>query len=91
MEFRSIPKETRDVIIGRRMICLTCPYMSKNAVKGYEIDGKWDVYMTNRSDEHCIWCGCPVSTRTASLDSGCGIEIYNVENGKDVSLKWNKL
>lgn len=88
MEFSSISNQAREEIIGRRVLCATCPYMSRNAVKGYEIDGKWDVYTTDRTDEHCIWCGCPTSTRTASLTSKCGIEIYNFENGKQVPLKW---
>lgn len=89
MEFGTMPKETQDIIIGRRMICSTCPYMSSNAVNGYEIQGKKDKYVTDRNDEHCIWCGCPILTRTASLDSKCGIDNYNMEFGKDETLKWD--
>ena len=71
MELGTLPKEKQEVIIGRRMICATCPYMSKNAVKGYEIEGKSDIYETDRDDEHCIWCGCPIASRTASLEMVC--------------------
>ena len=90
MEFGMLSKERQEIIIGRRLICATCPYMSNNAVKGYVIDGKSDTYKTDRNDDHCIWCGCPVSTRTASLESRCGIEIYNEENEANIPLKWDK-
>lgn len=90
MEMGTLPKESKDIIIGRRLICATCPYMSRNAVKGYEIDGKTDVYNTDRDDDHCIWCGCPISSRTASLEMNCGIQNYNHENKKDLPLKWKE-
>lgn len=90
MELGSLPKEKQDIIIGRRLICTTCPYMSKNAIKGYEIDGKKGTYETDRDDNHCIWCGCPVSSRTASLEMNCGIENYNAENNSEVPLKWKE-
>jgi len=64
--------------------------MSRNAVKGYEIDGKTDVYKTDRDDDHCIWCGCPIASRTASLEMNCGIQNYNYENQADLPLKWKE-
>jgi len=90
MEMGTLPKQSKDIIIGRRLICATCPYMSRNAVKGYEIDGKTDVYNTDRDDDHCIWCGCPIASRTASLEMNCGIQNYNHENKKDLPLKWKE-
>ena len=91
MEFGMLSKDRQDIIIGRRMICATCPYMSENAKKGFVIENRErELYKTDRQDEHCIWCGCPVSTRTASLESRCGIEIYNEEYGAQVPLKWDK-
>lgn len=89
MELGVISKEKMDIIVGRRMICATCPYNSKSAVNGYEIEGKHETYTTDREDEHCIWCGCPINTRTASLDSRCGLEIYNIDNNRKVPLKWD--
>lgn len=91
MELGTLPKEKVEVIIGRRMICVTCPYMSRNAIKGYEIEGKWHTYNTDRNDSHCIWCGCPIGSKTASLESNCGLEEYNLENGKKEPLKWEKV
>jgi hypothetical protein len=90
MELGAIPKETQEIIVGRRMICATCPFMSKNAVNGYEIEGNRHKYNTDRDDEHCIWCGCPISTRTASLESRCGLEAYNEEFQSTVPLMWEK-
>ena len=90
MELGTLPKEKQEVIIGRRMICATCPYMSKNAVKGYEIEGKSDIYETDRDDDHCIWCGCPIASRTASLEMTCGIQNYNIEHNANVPVKWTE-
>ncbi len=64
--------------------------MSKNAEKGYEISGKKEVYETDRDDEHCIWCGCPTASRTASLEMNCGIENYNAQFNKNEPLKWKE-
>lgn len=82
IELGTIPQEDLEIIVGRRLICKTCPFMSKNAVK-------LGVYSTDRDDEHCIHCGCPIVTRTASLDTSCGIEEYNEENPDNpLKLKW---
>jgi hypothetical protein len=92
MEFGMLSNDKQDIIIGRRMICATCPYMSKNAIKGFIIDNRQrQLYKTDREDEHCIWCGCKTSTKTSSLESNCGIELYNEEYGADVPLKWSKI
>lgn len=82
MELGIIPQDDFDTIVGRRAICATCPFMSKNAVK-------LGIYETDRNDDHCIHCGCPVNTRTASLEANCGIESYNEKNsGNELTLKW---
>lgn len=84
MELGTIPQEELDIIVGRRLICKTCPFMSANAVK-------LGIYETDRTDEHCKHCGCPTSTRTASLESNCGIEEYNKLNKDNpLLLKWTK-
>lgn len=64
--------------------------MSKNAINGYEINGQKSKYETDRDDKHCIWCGCPITTKTASLDTNCAIEVYNLENGTNIPLKWKE-
>ena len=92
MEFGMLPDEKQEIIIGRRMICATCPYMSKNAKKGFVIDNRErQLYKTDREDEHCIWCGCKTSTKTSHFQSKCGIDIYNQEYGTNVPLKWDKI
>ena len=92
MEFGTLSIDRREIIIGRRLICATCPYMSVNAKKGFVIeDRERQLYKSDREGEHCIWCGCPVSTKTSSLESRCGIETYNEEYGTNVPLKWDKV
>lgn len=82
MEFGTISQEDLEIIVCRRVICATCPFMSKNAEE-------MGVYKTDRSDPHCIHCGCPISTKTASLESNCGLEDYNANNkGNEITLKW---
>lgn len=82
MELGTIPDDEQDEIVRRRLICSTCPFMSKNAVKA-------GIYQTKRTDEHCIHCGCPIKTRTASLLANCGIEAYNIKNpSQPMELKW---
>lgn len=85
IELGTIPQDDLEIIVGRRLICGECPYLSTNAVK-------LGLYTTDRTDEHCTHCGCPISTRTASLDSDCGIEVYNKDNpDSPLKLKWEKV
>lgn len=82
MELGTIPEEDLEVIVGRRLICSECPYMSENA-------RKMGVYAGHQNFPHCTFCGCPISTRTASLDAGCGIEEFNIKNlNNQIPLKW---
>lgn len=77
-----LSEEETAEILRRRAICETCPFMSKNA----QLSGN---YFTKRQDEHCIHCGCPIAKKTASLESNCGIEVYNQNNKtKQLPLKW---
>ena len=76
-----LPQDQRDEILRRRDICFSCPYSSERA--------KRDGYETDRTDKHCTMCGCPISYRTASLSSNCGIEVWNEENPENKKvLKW---
>lgn len=92
MEFSLLGEEERDVIIKRRLTCLSCPYMSKNANTSPEYFSLMgEHYTTDREDSHCSFCGCPLSFRTASLDMDCGIEDYNEEHpDTPLPLKWTK-
>lgn len=92
MKFGTLPEEQRVEIMRRRVICVECPFMSKNAEtsKEYkELTGK--NYKVFRRAEHCAFCGCGIEMRTSSLTSDCGIETWNKEHpGKEISLKWTK-
>lgn len=85
MELGTLPETDENVIIGRRLICEYCPFNSKNATTA-----GW--YVSSRTDEHCVHCGCPIKTKTASLDANCGIEEYNKQNPNfQIPLKWEKV
>lgn len=86
LEAGTLSEEDEDVIVGRRLICSTCPFMSKNAE-----EAGW--YSSDRKEEHCTGCGCPISIRTASLESNCGIEDYNNKypQSPTLTLKWTKV
>ena len=84
LEAGSLPEEEQAEIIRRRLICATCPFTSSNAVVNKALN-----YKTDRPDEHCIHCGCPIMTKTASLSANCGIEIFNAKNPETpMPLKW---
>ena len=54
-----IKKEHVERIAGaRRNICNTCEFHSK-------------FHETNRADDHCTACGCPLMSKTRSLSSSC--------------------
>ena len=84
LELGELSQEEEDEIIRRRLICQACPFMSTNAVKN-------GTYTTAREDEHCTMCGCPIKTKTANLNTNCGIETYNARNlDNQLQLKWEK-
>lgn len=79
----NLPDDEIAEIIRRRSICEGCPFLSSNAVAN-ELH-----YKTDRTDNHCIMCGCPITKKTASLQSNCGIEYYNEQNpNAQLPLKW---
>lgn len=85
LENGTLSEEKVDIIVARRLICSQCPFNSVNATK-------LGAYASKRIDVHCIHCGCPISTKTASLLSNCGIETFNEENpNNQIPLKWEKI
>ena len=82
----SLPEDEQDEIIRRRVICIHCPFMSENAKLNPAIN-----YKSDRDDKHCIYCLCNIDFKTASLQSNCGIETYNIKNpNKPMALKWTR-
>lgn len=78
LQNKSLPLEEQEEIIRRRTICEGCPFMSENAPSSeeyFEMTGKH--YVTKRKDKHCSSCGCPLSTKTSSLSSECGLTVLN--------------
>jgi hypothetical protein len=87
--FDNLPKEEVEEILKRRAICEQCPFNSLNAKTSKEyFDVFQKHYETERDDLHCSVCACPIKTKTASLDSECGLSAD--DKTKDLQLKWNK-
>ena len=89
LEDEKLTDEEVSVILERRNICSGCPFQSNNAKfssEYKEIFGK--NYTTDRKEEHCSICSCPIKKKTASLSSECGIE--SSEKTKHLPLKWKQ-
>jgi hypothetical protein len=89
LEHNTLPEQFKKEIIRRRVICETCPFNNINAKTSeeyFKLTGKH--YSSNRKKSHCSICGCPLSIRTASLNSNCGIEEWNNNNDNKIPLKW---
>src|SRR6185437_16497077 len=81
LQFGTLEEDEREEILRRRVICNACPFNSINAQSSPEYKELYGVnYKTNREDLHCAHCSCPISSKTASLTSDCGITSYNLSH-----------
>lgn len=92
LTYGSLPEDEKEEIIRRRIICASCPFMSKNATTSKEFkDLTGYRYETHRSDDHCSFCGCGIKMRTSGMNNSCGIETWNKDHPKNkIDLKWGK-
>lgn len=92
LKYDKLPEDQKNEILKRRVICSTCPFMSKNAITSEEYKNlTGQHYSTKRTDEHCSFCGCNTKTRTSGLSAECGISTWNNDNPtKQLPLKWIK-
>jgi len=92
LKLDTLPEDEKEEIIRRRVICATCPFMSKNAVTSNEfkeLTGR--NYKTHRTDDHCSFCGCGINIRTSGMSNKCGIETWNKDNpNNQLPLKWKE-
>ena len=88
-----LTEEEVDIIVKRRLTCSTCPFMSNNAKTSSEYkELTGSNYVDSKIFEHCSLCGCPLTKKTASLESNCGVEDWNEENpNKQLELKWKSI
>lgn len=89
--FKDLKPEEIEEIVKRRAICEECPFNSIKAKTSEEYKKLLGInYATDRDDLHCSICGCPISKKTASLSSSCGLETYNNNNPDNIQqLKWS--
>lgn len=92
IKLNALPEDQKEEIIKRRLICETCPFMSRHAPKSPEykaLTGR--NYKVYRKGDHCSFCGCGIEMRTGSLYSDCGIETWNAAHPDNkLPLKWTK-
>lgn len=81
------------IIIERRVICESCPLNSNNARISKEyFDLFGEHYTTDRKYLHCSICACPITKKTCSLESNCGLEDYNEDHPDNIQeLKWKSI
>ena len=91
-KFGTLPLNAQEEIARRRLICNECPLFSLNAKENdsyYQELFKGKFEFDSVRNKYCGSCGCPYETRTASLESNCGLEHYNNTNkDKQIPLKW---
>lgn len=73
--FGVLPEDQKQEADRRYAICKTCPFNSINA-KGIGF------YPTNRIDEHCSVCKCPIEKKVMSFNEQCGLSyLTNLVDG----------
>lgn len=64
--FNLLSEEKKKIAQERYEACMTCPFMSKNAVE-------FGIYQTSRTEAHCSLCGCVIEGKVMSFESDCAI------------------
>jgi hypothetical protein len=93
LKYKMLSEDSRKEIIRRRLICLNCPFNNINAKVSKEyFELNKEHYTSDRTDNHCSFCGCPIDIRTASLECNCGIEEWNDKHPNNtIQLKWKAI
>ena len=87
----NLSEEDTETILIRRSICSQCPLNSFNCKTDDSEYQKLfgEPFKTDRIDEHCSVCSCPIQKKTASLHDNCGLFEYNVTHKNNPQeLKW---
>lgn len=83
-KFGGLSKTKKAEAERRYEICSSCPFNSKNAPKhGF--------YETERTDEHCSVCLCPIEKKVMAFDEQCGLSyVTNLvdQNGNKILTNW---
>lgn len=87
MECNMLDLNEQEEVIRRRLICESCPFNSINAKTSQEyLEAFGKNYYSEREELHCSVCSCVIKTKTASMDSECGI--HSKKQTKHIPLKW---
>lgn len=63
-----LPQDQQEEADRRYSICLKCPFMSVNAKEiGF--------YNTQRIEQHCSLCKCPIEAKVMAFNDSCGLNI----------------
>lgn len=76
-----LPQDQQDEADRRYAICKTCPFMSANA-------NGIGFYDTQRIEQHCSLCKCPIEAKVMAFNDSCGLNIIQEtrdENGNHIS------
>ncbi len=89
-QFGLLDVDKKEEADRRYEICKRCPFISQTAVVH-------DFYTTDRTDEHCSVCLCPIEKKVMSMEEECGLSyLTNLvnQNGDKIlhgwKIKWNK-
>lgn len=63
-----LPQDEQDEADRRYSICKTCPFLSVNAPS-------YGFYDTQRKEEHCSLCKCPIEAKVMAFNDSCGLNI----------------
>lgn len=83
LDHGNLSQDIQEEIIRRRVICKSCPFMSKNVehLTGIKF---------SRKEDFCTLCSCPILTKTASMSSSCGAATYNANHPENLQeVKWD--
>ena len=85
--FGALPQDEKDEAERRYNICLGCPFMSERAKAA-------NFYPTERTDQHCSVCKCPIEKKVMSFNERCGLslltELRDTE-GREIVSGWTPL
>lgn len=74
-----LPLDQQEEAERRYNICMGCPFMSENAKKiGF--------YNTQRAEQHCSVCKCPIEAKVMAFNDSCGLNLLEEKSNEQGQL-----